>query len=118
MKAVIFSILFVLFTMAASSAANIQQDQTTEGTTSEEAEQVITVCSLLTEFEEKVRECVEIKNGQNCGIGLGFKRPVPEDVGDIIKAFFTNVLASCDEDLPCILKEAVSAKAEHCAASN
>ena len=116
MKFVILFVLFSLFTLPLSLAANV----TTEGEAAqEEAEQPITVCSMLTGFEEAVRNCIEVPpRGEYCGLGLFETDTIPEDVKDTIKAFLTNVLSSCDEDLQCILTETVAAKTEHqCAAS-
>ena len=104
MKFIIFSILFSLFIMSSGSEGVVVM---------EGFEQPITVCSMLTEFEEKVRYCLEELGGQDCGIGIGFSGSVPEDVRDIVKAFLANTLTSCAEDLQCILTKTVSAKTKH-----
>ena len=124
MKLIVFSFLFVLFTLSASSAAKSETEQTLIDKGCYEIENLTwicslyQVCSLFTEFEQSVKNCIEVKNGEDCGIGLGSDNPVSEDVGDVVKAFLTNTLASCNDDLQCILAEATSAKAEYCTASN
>lgn len=116
MKFIVFC--FILFGLESALAANVAQDQ--DGTNmagEQEKQQPITVCSWLTDFEEKMRNCVNVKQGESCNIGL-IGESAPEDVRDIMKAFFTNMLASCGQDevqsLSCMLDTTVHAKGEHC----
>ena len=111
MKFIVFSILFPVFSLG----ANVSSE-------AEVVKQVVTACSLMTEFEQVVRNCIEERNGQNCGIGLGFNKGVivSGEVEEIWKAFVTDFLTSCDEEdlLQCALKKATSAMEQHCTSSN
>ena len=107
-------LLFCLFTWAGSFAADTDNPET---------EQTITVCSLLTDYEPALRQCVEVmEKGEKCGKEVGYLIPQPplvsQDVSDTIQAIYTDIHNSCDADIQCILEQVTSAKAEHCTDSD
>ena len=116
MKTVIFLISFLLCPIMASSTSEIKDDtqQATEDTQTETTE--TTACSLFTEYEGIVRACITEKNGENCLLPTGFsaENSIPDDVKDVMEAFFTHIISVCD-DIQCILTNTVSSKTEHCA---
>ena len=132
MKFIMFSVL--LFTMPSSyliagpcsrNPAYCDRNGKTDKESLEEAQQP-TVCSIITDFEERIRKCIDV--GQmdigDCellGPGLGGHGQLPDDVRYGLESVGFKVLFSCrgkEDDLPCVLTAIVSAKAEHqCAAS-
>ena len=106
-KYIIFFVLFAVF--PTGFAADAQTEQT------------VTVCSMVTKFEQIAKGCME--DSENCVLGLGASPDLPEDVKDILKALFTDIATSCEYtqtfvDLQCVLEKATAAKAEHCADSD